>query len=89
MLEETLYEKFKGIGMVLGVVSLVFTMGYNWRGIEELSRRQAAAEKHEADFMRQDVATIQFSAIMSQLAQLQRQMESLARQGRTAAPPTQ
>jgi len=70
----------KVLGITLGVItllSLVFTAGYNWRGVDEL-------RKNEDQFVRKDVISEQLHAFSFKIDELSRQIEELRGEQRDA-----
>jgi len=57
--------------------SLVFTAGYNWRGVDAL-------EKNQDQFVRKDVLSEQFRAMSFKFDELSRQIEELRGEQRDA-----
>lgn len=65
-------DKFSSAALVVTLVSLIFTAGYNWRRVDEIAK---TVDKHETDFMRKDVAAEQFKALMSEISRLRETLE--------------
>lgn len=63
----------KLLGIVLGFItlaSLVFTAGYNWRGVDTL-------EKNQSEFVRKDVQSEQMQLMRQSIDEMRRQIEDL------------
>lgn len=70
----------KVLSIALGTItllSLVFTAGYNWRGVDAL-------EKNQDNFVRKDVLSEQFRAMNFKFDELSRQIEELRGEQRDA-----
>lgn len=67
--------------LFITLVSLIFTAGYQWRRVDELT---VDAFDAKAQFMRKDVADSQFNTLSLQIVQLQRAVEQLGRDARAA-----
>lgn len=63
----------KVLAIVLGFVtlaSLIFTAGYNWRGVDAL-------EKNQSEFVRKDVQSEQMQLMRQSIDEMRRQIEDL------------
>ena len=70
----------KVLSITLGcitVVSLIFTAGYNWRGVDTLGRNVEELRKNEDQFVRKDVQSEQQRYIIQGMAEISRQVEEL------------
>jgi len=70
----------KVLSVTLGCITiagLVFTAGYNWRGVDTL-------EKNQENFVRKDVLSEQFRSMNLSISELSRQIEELRGEQRDA-----
>ncbi len=70
----------KVISVTLGAITiggLVFTAGYNWRGVDVL-------DKNQENFVRKDVLSEQFRAMYYKFDELSRQIDELRGEQRDA-----
>lgn len=62
--------------LTITLLSLVFTAGYNWRRIDELTDAQ---KKNEVTYVRVDVSDQQWRAVNASLDEIRRQLVELQR----------
>lgn len=69
-----LKERVQVYTVVIALVSLVFTGGYNWRRVDELS---ATVRRLDETAVKRDVLTEQFVVVRVQLEALKQQLDDL------------
>lgn len=73
---------------IAALVGTIFGIGYNWRRFEEVQARQdgtaraltESSQAAERDYMRKDVASEQYKALVEQITQLRQLIERKDRQ---------
>lgn len=76
--EQGFLRRLSSISGIVAIVGLIFTAGYNWRRIDELTVKQEMHEKMaEGTFLRGDVSQQQYANVLQQLEQLRREVNEL------------
>lgn len=70
--------------IVVGIVTSVFTLGYNWRRVDEIaaSNSSLATRLDNGTYVRTDVNTAQFANVDRQLAEIKQLLQN------AQAPPS-
>lgn len=69
-----LKQQLQNYSVILAIVSLVFTGGYNWRRVDELATTVKADSENT---VKKDVQAEQFKLVTAQLESMQRQLNDL------------
>lgn len=61
--------------LVISITMTVFSVGYNWRRIDDLTMSQTRLEALMNEYMRSDVAGARFTEIMNQLQEIKARLK--------------